>query len=175
MSRATREPVVEVAPDSTFGFFELQLEKHKTRRRSKGMLLPSSGSAFGVSGLPWAAAGKDLRSLLGMFAPADQCLMLGLGLDGRWGVARISTEEAATRLRMLLRQLGFERAALEGIGAHSLKVTLLSWLAKAGVDRGVRRILGGHVKPKDRSLVEYSRDELAALCAKLQALFSPFC
>ena len=48
------------------------------------------------------------------------------------------------------------------VTAHSLKVTLLSWMAKAGVPKGTRRLLGGHTAPGDRSVVLYSRDALAA-------------
>lgn len=47
------------------------------------------------------------------------------------------------------------------MGAHSLKATALSWLAKAMAPEKVRRLLGYHVKPKDRSVVIYSRDALA--------------
>ena len=47
------------------------------------------------------------------------------------------------------------------ISAHSLKVTALSWCAKRAVPAGVRRLLGYHVKPKDRSPATYARDAMA--------------
>jgi hypothetical protein len=34
-------------------------------------------------------------------------------------------------------------------------------MAKAGIQKAHRRLLGGHMKPGDRSMAEYSRDELA--------------
>jgi len=46
-------------------------------------------------------------------------------------------------------------------GTHSGKATVLSWLSKAGVGKGTRRLLGGHATEKDQSLLEYSRDALA--------------
>jgi len=46
-------------------------------------------------------------------------------------------------------------------GTHSAKATLLSWLAKAGVDLDTRRMLGYHAAPKDKSVIEYSRDAMA--------------
>ena len=42
-----------------------------------------------------------------------------------------------------------------------MKATALSWLAKAMATEKVRRLLGCHVKPKDKSVVIYSRDALA--------------
>eukprot|EP00971_Amphidinium_carterae_P275405 5464603-Amphidinium_carterae.1 len=47
------------------------------------------------------------------------------------------------------------------IKSHSLKVTLLSWLAKAGADVSVRRILGYHIDPADKSALTYSRDAMS--------------
>ena len=45
------------------------------------------------------------------------------------------------------------------MGSHSLKATLLSWSAKAGMPMAARRILGGHAKAGDKAVAEYSRDE----------------
>ena len=41
-------------------------------------------------------------------------------------------------------------------------LTHLSWLAKAGVKHGTRRLLGGHAKVNDLTMLGYSRDEMAA-------------
>eukprot|EP00972_Heterocapsa_arctica_P078118 11521972-Heterocapsa_arctica.AAC.1 len=41
--------------------------------------------------------------------------------------------------------------------SHSCKATALSWAAKAGLRPGSSRLLGGHAKPKDLSMLEYSR------------------
>ena len=52
-------------------------------------------------------------------------------------------------------------------GAHSCKATLLAWLARAGVDREDRRILGYHRDPKDKSVDIYSRDDMSGPLRKL--------
>lgn len=67
----------------------------------------------------------------------------------------------------MLSRYGVLKESLTNVGAHSLKATALSWLAKAGVEERVRRILGYHIKPKDSSVVLYSRDALAGSLAKL--------
>ena len=51
-----------------------------------------------------------------------------------------------------------------------LKVTILSWGAKFGIEKGVRRMLGGHLKMGDRSVATYSRDEMAEPLRRLQAM-----
>ena len=51
---------------------------------------------------------------------------------------------------------------LDNVGAHSLKATALSWLAKFMAPEKVRRLMGYHVKPKDKTVLIYSRDALAA-------------
>lgn len=42
-----------------------------------------------------------------------------------------------------------------------MKATALSWMAKAGMEPKLRRLMGYHIKPKDSSVVLYSRDALA--------------
>ncbi len=61
--------------------------------------------------------------------------------------------------RRLLIDGGVEPGQLSNVGTHSLKATLLSSAAKAGLPTGARTILGYHVKPSERSVLEYSRDE----------------
>ena len=73
----------------------------------------------------------------------------------------VKTTEFAAQLRSLLIQLGFDVADLAGIGAHSLKVTCLSWASKFGVSRKGRRMLGYHIGAGDRTLEAYSRDAMA--------------
>ena len=48
-----------------------------------------------------------------------------------------------------------------------MKATALSWMAKAGLSEKARRMLGYHVKPKDKSLIIYSRDALAGFVEQL--------
>lgn len=67
----------------------------------------------------------------------------------------------------ILQKYDLSCKGLDNVGAHSMKATALSWLAKAGVQEKARRMLGYHVKPKDKSLVIYSRDALAGPLAIL--------
>lgn len=56
----------------------------------------------------------------------------------------------------LLQKYAIYPQLLGDVGAHSMKATALSWLAKAMAPEKVRRLLGYHVKPKDKSVVIYS-------------------
>ena len=71
------------------------------------------------------------------------------------------TVEFGILLRGMLSDGGFSADLLRNIGSHSLKVTTLSWLAKAGLPREIRRTLGYHIRPGDRVMDAYSRDVLA--------------
>ena len=72
----------------------------------------------------------------------------------------MSTQEFAASLRHLLLFLKFTHAQIANVGAHSLKTTCLSWLAKAGVEKELRRVLGYHLRPGDRTMESYSRDAI---------------
>ena len=69
--------------------------------------------------------------------------------------------EFGSAFRNLLLRNGHKAQTLANIGSHSLKVTTLSWLAKRGVDRNVRRTLGYHIKQDEVTMEAYSRDSLA--------------
>ena len=73
----------------------------------------------------------------------------------------MKTTEFASQLRSLLLELGFSVDDLAHVGAHSLKVTCLSWAAKFGVDRDQQSPLGYHMAPGDRTLEAYGRDAKA--------------
>jgi hypothetical protein len=64
-------------------------------------------------------------------------------------------------LRDLLLRHGVHASLLWNVGSHSLKATVLSWVAKAGVLKEHRRVLGYHEDPGDRSVFGYSRDIFA--------------
>ena len=81
-------------------------------------------------------------------------------MKGGWSRGRLSTTEASMWLCELLHRCGVPKEKLTNIGAHSLKATFLSWMAKAGIEEKIRRLMGYHVKPKDTSVLLYSRDAL---------------
>ena len=67
-------------------------------------------------------------------------------------------------------------ASVNEIRSHSLKVTALSWMAKAGCSLSVRRSLGHHLDPGAKRATIYSRDAMAPplreLCRVLQLIAS---
>ena len=102
-----------------------------------------------------AAAWIEARQGAGLSADASGCLQPALGHDGGWAVTRMSVNDLTRWLRGFLRD--------ELVSTRSFKPTLLAWAARhGGIPRGTRRLLGYHVKPKDRTASIHSRDELAA-------------
>ena len=59
-------------------------------------------------------------------------------------------------------QNGFDPREVDSLSSHSCKTTILSWAAKRGLDKSVRKILGYHVQPDDVSPLTYGRDNLSA-------------
>jgi len=95
---------------------------------------------------------------------------------GAWTTASAEVAEASAVLKALLRKVGVTDAAVDRQGAHACKATLLSWGAKAGIKSEFRRLLGGHARPKERMVLEYSRDALAGpLVAMAAVLFDIKC
>ena len=120
-----------------------------------------TASAFGLSSASWAIKGPSARREAGLRAQSSGTLLPALA-DGGWHDVKQLTTEFADSFRHVLIQEGCAEESLVNIGSHSLKATCLSWCAKAGVDRELRRLLGYHVKPGDKSLEAYSRDSMAA-------------
>jgi hypothetical protein len=80
---------------------------------------------------------------------------------GGFGTRSLDTDEANVWLKEVLVAGGLDPCEAQHYGTHSLKACLLSASAKAGMRGGFRRMLGYHVKSKDSSMLEYSRDAMA--------------
>ena len=130
--------------------------KHKRRRP-----LSLVGHAKGVSGVLWADGWLTARRSEGLSVNPLVPLMPAPSAEGGWTTRPVDTDEAGVWLRQILSQAGVEAEALANVGTHSLKATLLSWAGKAGLPANARRVLGYHAVPKDHSVQEYSRDEIA--------------
>ena len=157
------EPVLEE------DFVECGISMHKTVHlagRSR-RLLPVVAPTVGVTGEDWGASFLEARSEATLRAWPGLPFLPAPVLGGEWSLGKLQTTEAAMWLCELLHRHGVPKEHLTNVGAHSLKATALSWLAKAGVDEKLRRLLGYHVKPKDSSVVLYSRDALAGSLAEL--------
>ena len=115
----------------------------------------------GVSSSTWAVNWATARFVAGLDAQRQNTLLPALGSGGAWLHVPWTTPEFAAAFRGTLLRAGFDHHELENIGAHSLKATCLVWAAKYGLPKDVRRILGYHVAPGDRTMETYSRDSVA--------------
>ena len=143
-------------------YLETGLIAHKTARPGTSLSLLVVAPMLGITSTPWGGFWLEGRERACLRADRDGSLLPARGRDGAWVRARMLTQEFAAGLRVLLLKLGFGTEDIQGVGSHSLKATILSWMAKRGTDREVRRVLGYHIKPGDRVLEGYSRDSLSA-------------
>ena len=153
---------IENEPQVFGGYLEGGTAIHKTdglRGRAR-RVLPVVAPAVGVSGLAWAEEFLKLRHLAGLKAMPGMPFLPTPVVGGGWSRAKLATPEATVWLCEVLQKYS-GTSSLGNVGAHSLKATALSWMAKAMVHEKVRRLMGYHVKPKDKSVMIYSRDALA--------------
>ena len=122
--------------------------------------MPISAPTLGLSDAPWGPAWVAVRSAAKLSADVQGTLLPARGLRGWLDVDFTSTEFAASFRSLLLRH-GFSYDELALIGAHSCKVTTLSWLAKWGASKECRKMLGYHALREDRTMDAYSRDSMA--------------
>ena len=150
-------------PEIDGDYVECGLTIHKTMHLAgrARRLLPVVAPTVGVSGEDWGKSFLEARASAALRAWPGTPFMPAPVLGGGWTTGRLQTTEAAIWLCELLNKYGVPRERMVNIGAHSLKATALSWLAKAAVGEKCRRILGYHIKPKDTSVVLYSRDALS--------------
>ena len=150
---------IENEPQVFGGYLEGGTAIHKTdgpggRARR---VLPVVAPAVGVSGLAWAEEFLKLRHLAGLKALPGMPFLPTPVVGGGWSRAKLATPEATVWLCEVLQKYS-GTSSLGNVGAHSLKATALSWMM---VHEKVRRLMGYHVKPKDKSVMIYSRDALA--------------
>ena len=154
---------IEEEPEVDDEYVECGMTMHKTSNLAgrARRVLPVVAPAMGVTGTEWGREYLSLRAAEGLRGwpglPFFPCPILG----GGWSRARLSTTEASMWLCELLHRCGVPKEKLTNVGAHSLKATCLSWMSKAGMEVKTRRLMGYHVKPKDTSVLLYSRDALA--------------
>ena len=173
--RVMTEPFLDPSdvPPAEADFIETTAGKTKAGnvKRRRRLQLPIVCSARGLSGVPWAAKWLDLRRMIGMEAGTDRTMMRAPKAGDCWAKRQLTTDEFGDWLRMLSREAVPSEEGLKDYGAHSCKITVLSWAAKAGMPKPPRRILGGHAKAGDKTVAEYSRDELAEPLRLVELLF----
>ena len=140
------------------GFLECLAERTKTSLslERKVRALPIAVPLTCLGPKPWVKVWMDLRRgseglNAGPTLPSPR-------IGGGWSKVPTSVSTGASWLRSLV-GAGSGDAR---VGTHSCKCTVLSWMAKYGSPASDRRLLGYHVPRKDKSLVIYAREALAA-------------
>ena len=176
-ARITKEPKVDDAegPDADLcSFIEAEMVGSQTKTgntsQKADVMFPAVGLARGLSGVDWASAWMELRQMVGLHAEQDLCLMPRPLEDGSFSAGRAEPGAITEWMRFLLEKLDVPRDELTNVGSHSCKATLLSMAAKAGMARDIRRTLGAHAIPGDKSVDAYARDNLGAPLRELAKL-----
>ena len=153
---------IQEEPTLEDGFVECGLSVHKTENLAgrARRILPVVAPTMGVSGLDWGNSFLKLRQAAALRAWPQIPFLPAPILGGGWSMGKLSTTEASMWLCELLHKYGVAKEKLTNVGAHLMKATALSWMAKAGMEPKLRRLMGYHIKPKDTSVVLYSRDAL---------------
>ena len=172
MAKSDFEPVLDDSGGDTEGLVEGRMVNHKTAKPGARQALPVVAPAVGLTSRSWASSWLATRAAFSFDASKSGSLLVAPGLEESWSDAPLLTAEVGDMLREFLITAGFERGVVRHIGAHSLKATLLSWAAKFGVPRDVRRVLGYHCAVGDRATLAYSRDEVAVPVRELQKVLS---
>ena len=138
------EPLLDEQNDCP-GYFEAATMETKTSRKKDRLrkCLPLVGHSFGVSNQPWAREWLRQRKLAGLSAEKGP-LMVSIGIGGVWQSARLRSGEAVLWMSEIFIRMGCCLYYKQRLGSHVCKVTLLSWLAKAGFELEIRRVLGYH-------------------------------
>jgi hypothetical protein len=157
------ELIIDV-PNDNNGFIEGRTYETKTSNTAekRRMFLPLTAVTDGVYDNQWYKHWLQARELCGMREPsADYPFIPTINTDGSFGRVPLSSSLASQWLRDLLVLSGEDKHKVSKISSHSLKATCLSWVAKAGISREHRSILGYHAIQNASSVLHYSRDEQA--------------
>ena len=164
-----------VKPDmiNDTGYLEFGTRFHKTSRnaKQKTKLLPIVLPVVGINGSNWVKTLLDIRQDLGLpvgdLRGAPWWPAPAVSDDPgsiTWCKRPVSSEE----IGQWMQQVVGESCHGRKITSHSAKATCLSWLAKMGVGREDRDILGRHVNVLQGSGPLYSRDIISAPLRKLE-------
>jgi hypothetical protein len=155
--------ITDIQPDGS-GFAEGHTYYTKTSNTvdKQRMFLPITAVTDGLVNHNWYNDWLLARAEAELPEPnRTEPLMPVIDHAGKFGHTPISPSLASQWLRDLLILGGHSRESVVGISSHSLKSTCLSWVAKAGVCREHRQVLGYHMVQGSQSALHYSRDEQA--------------
>ena len=147
--------------DGCSHYVEVLTGHHKTMRalQHRHQFLPLIAPATGITQQNWADIWEKVRSELGIDAELGHALMPAPRDDGQPGRRALDSQEAGKWLRAIL-AIDADVSADRKVSSHSLKSTMLSFLAKRGVEMADRLLLGYHTSPFTMGLT-YSRDGMA--------------
>ena len=150
------------------GFLEARAEKTKTSTtlERKVRFLPIAIPLVSFGEPCWVQKWVELREMQGLVIAKGTPLLPSPTHGGGWAKVPLQVGPAGDWLRSLLKEQGMKDGKFK-VATHSCKATLLSQAAKFGVEARARRTLGYHTAGKDKSLVIYSRDEMATPLRKL--------
>jgi hypothetical protein len=149
--------------DSGYYQADTLISKTSTTVQKKTRFLPLTGPLKGLNDVMWIDTWMKLRAQAKLKSPDGRNpLICSVTSSGQFTDRPLSASQASKWLRDILILNGYKRDNVINVSSHSLKATLLSWLAKAGVSLQVRQILGYHVTGSSQSALRYSRDELAS-------------
>ena len=147
------------------GFVEVSTTHAKTSRTvaQRTRFLPLTAPRLGLGKTPWADSWRKAREDAGLLDTnlgSGFALMPAPLLTGGWSDRPLSAGEVRKWSIELLR-LRDPLTPTEVLGTRSGKVTGLSWMSKVGASDSIRRFLGYHIVPGDKSMATYSRDAAA--------------
>ena len=153
-------------------FVEAVTGLHKTMRalQHRHQFLPLVAPSVGVAEQNWGKLWELVRKELQVSFEDGFPLMPAPLENGEPGKRALDSEEAGRWLRALL-EIGDRDSCGRKVSSHSLKSTMLSYLAKRGVSMPDRLMLGYHTSPFTRGLT-YSRDGMARPLQILEEMLS---
>ena len=160
--------------EGTIHFVEVLTGHHKTMRalQHRHQFLPLIAPATGVVEQNWAALWERVRAELGIDMELGHALMPAPTEHGQPGRRALDSQEAGKWLRALLEVPAESKE--RKISSHSLKSTMLSFLAKRGCEMSDRLLLGYHTSPFTMGLT-YSRDGMARPLRILSDMLEEIC
>ena len=156
--------------NGVLAYLEARVGQRKTMnaQQHRHLHLPMVAPSVGVDERNWSVKWLELRQLLGLSFEDDPRIMPAPQPDGTAGKRPLETTEAAAWLRLLL-QGSSDLQVDRRLSSHSMKVTMLSYAAKRGLDIHLRMQLGYHSSPYKMGLT-YSRDGAAASIMAMEGL-----
>eukprot|EP00435_Cladocopium_sp_Y103_P068105 s236_g31.t1 len=153
------------------GYLETELYHHKTagRQKQSRRLLPAACCIPGLFG-DWATPWLRNRAADGLQAKPGVPTMPAPLAGGNWSLVPLEPAQATVWMREILSHLR-PGVPVKDLGTHSLKATVLSWLAKCCCSESLRRVAGYHIDPSSKSALEYSRDGQAPVLHAIEGVY----